>query len=327
MVMENSSCYPPVDSDQTHPWLMVSQGSELQNHTFYSISKGQYFERSIPEFCHKQVAPTSYGWLALFDLGKPPIHCYLFSPASREKIPLPPIELDPKSKIRPLYRCILSKPPNGPDSCYVLILSNDDSILFCRLGDDKFIKTTTTSFGDDYYFSAATNFKGTIYAWIHKDDSHRRCSHCSLVEVDFVGKEIILKRLVNGKGQPGQISMPFTMVFNDYLLESSGELLLVHMICHKFSEKVKYFRIFKINTLEGGEITELRNIGDHNIFISDCVSMSRSTKSGGLMQKNSIYYAWHDKNLYAYDIENRSKTVLKPCPIEGASFLKCWVMV
>ncbi|KAG8366540.1 hypothetical protein BUALT_Bualt17G0090500 [Buddleja alternifolia] len=317
MVIENSCCYPPVDSAQTHPWLMVSQGTELQNHCFCNISKHQYFERSIPEFCQKQVALTSYGWLALFDLNTSPVDCCLFNIASQEKIQLPPVELDPKSKGRRHLNCILSKPPNDPD-CHVLLLSMADrSIFFCRLGDDKFIKRINR-FGDDRIW-LATNFKGKIYTWMR---------HSDLVEIDFVGRELVLKQLVNDKGQPCRMLLPYVTRFSEYLVESCGELLLVYMICDEWSGKVKYFRIFRINILEG-EFEELRSIGDRTIFLCNHVSMSSATidnKLGGL-QKNSIYYTWPDKNVYVYDIEYRSKSILEPCPIDDTSVLMSWIML
>ncbi|KAG8366537.1 hypothetical protein BUALT_Bualt17G0090200 [Buddleja alternifolia] len=234
--METPCCYPPTDSDQSHPWLMVSQG--MKRHTFYSISENQYFERCVPEFCDKQVAPTSYEWVTLFDHSISPIHCCLFNSESREKIQIPPIELPPESKRHLFYRCILSKPPNDPD-CHVLLLPNDNFRLFCRLGDDKFVRRSNT-FGDDY-FSIATNFNGKLYAWMR-----RFVGSYSLVEVDFVGQELILKQLVNDNGQPCQISLPTKgCCFNDYLVESCGELLLVNKLSDWRLQKVKHFKISK----------------------------------------------------------------------------------
>ncbi|KAI3462566.1 hypothetical protein Pfo_019229 [Paulownia fortunei] len=309
-----------LDPGQTHPWLLVSQGKNLQTHTFYSISKNEYLERNIPEFRNKKVLSTSYGWLALIDIGKLPLDCCLVNIESKEKIQLPHIELEGPESSSWYYKCILSKPPSDPD-CHVLFSSScDNSLLFCRLGDEKFMKRTI-HFGDDYLRSA-TNFNGKIYAWMSRS--------CRFVEVDFVGQELILKQLVNDRGQLCQIPWPSPSVscrFADYLVESCNELLLVHMICYNHSGEVAYFRIFKVNTSER-ECLELRSIGDRTIFLGPFGSMSSSYTDKPGVNKNSIYYTWTDKNLYVYDIEDRSKTLIKLCPVKrGALSLKFWVVM
>ncbi|KAG8371685.1 hypothetical protein BUALT_Bualt13G0114000 [Buddleja alternifolia] len=312
--MENLCCYPPIDPDQRHPWLMVSHGKKLRNHTFYSISRNQYFERSIPNFCNMQVSQTNFSeWLALFDFNIRTFHCCLFNTTSKEKIQLPSFESDLTS-----YNCILSKPPSDPD-CHVLLVSS--SILFCRLGDDKFIRRTRTF--EDGHLMAAVNFCGKIYGWIIR--SH---AYCSLVEVNFVGQDLVLRNF----GQYYQIPNPSPLgypLFGSYLVESCGELLMVHMIIFPCKQKVAYFRIFKVNFSEM-KIEELSCIGDRTIFL--CPHGSMSTLCGeGTYKKNSIYYLESlesDRNLYVYNIEDESKTLLRPAPIRrNTLYFMSWVTI
>ncbi|KAK6119965.1 hypothetical protein DH2020_046292 [Rehmannia glutinosa] len=118
--------HPPFssDPDQTHPWLLVSQGKNLESHTFYDPSKNQYFKRNIPELRNKYVSLASYGWLALIDVGKVPLQCCLFNTTSKQKIRLPRIRLDeyPEPRSILFYECVLSKPPGDDPDCHVMFL-------------------------------------------------------------------------------------------------------------------------------------------------------------------------------------------------------------
>ncbi|KAK6157638.1 hypothetical protein DH2020_011886 [Rehmannia glutinosa] len=301
--------HPPFssDADQTHPWLLVSQGKNLESHTFYDPSKNQYFKRNIPELRNKYVSLASYGWLALIDVGKVPLQCCLFNTTSKQKIRLPRIRLDeyPEPRSILFYECVLSKPPGDDDpDCHVMFLF-PGSIFFCRLGDKKFVEKSTI-FGDDL-LSGPTSLNGKIYAWMDASQI--------FVEIDFGGgREFILKPLVDDRGLhytwPSPLPSP---CYSDYLLEFYGELLLVHKSCNLYG-KVKCFRILKVNTLEK-TCTELMNIGDHAIFVGShgCKLALCSNESG--VKRNSIYYYKQniDRKLYVYDIEERSKTLVKPC--------------
>ncbi|KAK6119976.1 hypothetical protein DH2020_046285 [Rehmannia glutinosa] len=300
--------HPPFssDPDQTHPWLLVSQGKNLESHTFYDPSKNQYFKRNIPELRNKYVSLASYGWLALIDVGKVPLQCCLFNTTSKQKIRLPRIRLDeyPEPRSILFYECVLSKPPGDDPDCHVMFLF-PGSIFFCRLGDKKFVEKSTI-FGDDL-LSGPTSLNGKIYAWMDASQI--------FVEIDFGGgREFILKPLVDDRGLhytwPSPLPSP---CYSDYLLEFYGELLLVHKSCNIYG-KVKCFRILKLNTLEK-TCTELMNIGDHAIFVGShgCKLALCSNESG--VKKNSIYYYKQniDRKLYVYDIEERSKTLVKPC--------------
>ncbi|PIN12830.1 hypothetical protein CDL12_14558 [Handroanthus impetiginosus] len=303
------SCLPK-DSDQTHPPLLVSQGKNSQGHTFYDISKNESIKRDIPEFCNKHVSATSYGWLTLIDYRKKPLDCCLFNPESNEMIQLPSIKPE-----REKYQCFLSKPPTHPD-CYVLLFVSCRNFLhFCRLGDEKFIKRQIK-------LHTLTSFKEKIYA--------RMSESGNFVEIDFVDQHLLLKEMVNDSGQILHIPWPSPSNAPWHahdLVESCGELLLVHMIGYHHSAQVAYFRIFRINTVER-EWEELSSIGDRTIFFSLFGSMSLSCTNRSYLKKNSIYYSWIDRNLWIYDIEDRSKTLIKSTTSRiGMTDSKSWIML
>ncbi|PIN23690.1 hypothetical protein CDL12_03583 [Handroanthus impetiginosus] len=290
-------------------------------HTFYSISKNEYIKRKVFEFRDKQVAATSYGWLLLIDYSKDPLECFLVNTTSKERIELPSIEFDTDSCI--YYKCVLSKPPTDPN-CYVLLIPCwTDDLLFCRVGEKKFIKRSK-QFGDDY-FAASTNFKGKVYAWMSYSGN--------LVEVDFVGQNLLLNQMVNNKGQAYQIpvrSTSYRFDNQDYLVESCDELLLVHMIVYPHSGQPAYFKIFKIKVCER-ESEELRSIGDRTIFLSSLGCMSTLCAGNSGVKKNSIYYTMihENRNVYVYDIKDRSKILIKPCDTKGTDMppLRSWIML
>ncbi|PIN17486.1 hypothetical protein CDL12_09850 [Handroanthus impetiginosus] len=310
---ENSFSCLPKDLDQTHPgpWLLVTHGETYQNHSFYNISKDKYIKRNIPEFRHKQVSATSYGWLLLIDYTRKPLNCCLVSTRSKERI-------EPCSWF---YECILSKSPTDPGCDVLLIASLGEFLLFCRIGDEKFIKRGFR-FGDDA-LGTAINFKGKIYAWM--------CANHNLVEVDFVSQDILLKKLVNDRGQLCQTpeSSPTNLLkCVGYLVESGCELLLLHAIGHNLSGEVAYFRIFKIKTCER-ECEELKSIGDRAIFICPFGNMSWLCSDNSGLKKNSIYYTQFAGNIYVYNIEDRSRTLIKPCCTKGGMRppLKSWTVL
>ncbi|PIN19799.1 hypothetical protein CDL12_07530 [Handroanthus impetiginosus] len=322
---ENSFSCLPKDLDQTHPrpWLLVTHGESYQNHSFYNISKDKYIKRNIPEFRHKQVSATSYGWLLLIDYTRKPLNCCLVNTRSKERIELPYIDLESESNSPGswFYECILSKSPTDPDCHVLLIASLGEFLLFCRIGDEKFIKRGFR-FGDDA-LGTATNFKGKIYAWM--------CVGHNLVEVDFVNEDILLKQLVNDRGQLCQTpeASPANLLgCVGYLVESCGELLLLHAIGCNLSGEVAYFRIFKIKTNER-ECEELKSIGDHAIFICPFGNMSWSCTDNSGLKKNSIYYTQFSGDVYVYDIEDRSRTLIKPCCTKSGIRppLKSWIVL
>ncbi|PIN07754.1 hypothetical protein CDL12_19672 [Handroanthus impetiginosus] len=157
---------------------------------------------------------------------------------------------------------------------YQCILSNPPTDSNCQ------VLLITCSNND--YFKAVTNFMGKLYAWMGESGN--------FVEVDFVGQDIVLNQIMNDKGQLCRIpcpSLPNSTGIKDFLVESCGELLLCE---------------------------ELRNTGDRAIFLCHFGSMSLSCTNRSYLKRNSIYYARTGTNLCVYDIEDRSKTLLKLCP-------------
>lgn len=304
------------DEDGHHrPWLLISQGNNLQTHTFFDISRNKSLKMKIPEFRNKKIIPASYGWVALIDVrsDSKPLHCCLLNIASKDQIQLPTIE--PGHGDHHLYQCILSKPPSHLH-CHVLIINYWNKLLYyCRLGDDKFVQRPSIFEDEDNENQEeswiGTNLNGKIYAWMSRSRN--------FVQVDFEGEELILKKVVNSEeGQPCHIPDPilrdFLYNFGEYLVEySPGELLLVHAY---FQDLVSYrtrFTLFKVD-VGNGEFVEMRNIGDRAIILDfdggrSWICDTADPKSG--LKKNSLYYYREEGFMCVYDIEDRSKTYVK----------------
>lgn len=310
------SCLP--ESDCNHPWLVIFDGDKFARHAFYSVSKDQHLKKEIPELRNKQVLQASYGWWLLIDDDQ--LDCCLMNPKTMEKIQLPKVvEYNH-------YRCTLSKPPTETD-CYILLVGTS-SILFCRLGDDKFIQRSCDI--DGGYLMTATNFQGKIFASMGV--------YRGIVTVDFVNGDLVLKNLVKKDGQ--SCGFPYTInsddssitMVDDNLIESCGELLLVHLICcPSRMTKVLGFRIFRIDmTLM--EWQELHTIGHRAIFLGCFGSMAMSLPSKEIgAEKDSIYYInreENDKSLYVHHIKDQTQTLLLPFrEVDGAHSLKSWIMI
>ncbi|PIN25920.1 hypothetical protein CDL12_01334 [Handroanthus impetiginosus] len=305
------SCLPPPDCNKGQPWLVVSHGQQLQRQSFYTILKHRYMTRIIPDMRNKQVLPTSFGWLALIDVTTQ--ECCLMNMSSMDKIQLPRLGL--KSIKNRYFRCTLSKPPGDPD-CHVLLVSTTQNLLlFCRIGDEKFV-SRRNAFQDDK-LAATTNFQGKIYAWMSKSSN--------LVTLDFAGNDVWLDTLGNDN-RKGEWPLSSNSSPWDYeLMESYGKLLMVQKI-YSFGEII-HFKIFKIDPSVMA-CEELQSIGNRNIFLSNFGSMCVSASGCWGMKDNLIYFTLsNDKNLYAYDIEDHSKTFYMPCNIAKRGALKFWIMI
>ncbi|KAI3464672.1 hypothetical protein Pfo_021335 [Paulownia fortunei] len=283
------------DKERQPPLLLISHGASHEKQSFYSVLENRFHTTCIPILCSKDVFASTYGWLVLVDIFLD--ECCLWNPS--------------------LYnRCILSKLPTDPD-CHILF--NSSSTLeqsFCQIGDDEFV---TQSFQEEdtdvRSLLAIGSFQGKIYGFTNP--GYR------FVTVHFVGKTLelrpILKEDGEGGGQPWHIprlSRPWATWNQNYLIESpcGDELLLVHKMssCNYLKDR-SCFRVFRVDT-NRMECMELYNIGKRAIFLSHWNGGFCSSSLG--IKTNSIYYT--DKagsNVYMYDLDDRSTTLmLPPCP-------------
>ncbi|GER52473.1 hypothetical protein STAS_29924 [Striga asiatica] len=321
----------PDDDDQAgHPRLLVSHGLNLKNHALYDISKNQHVDLDIPELISKLVFFTSYSnWLVLIDLYndlRHPIHdcgCCLLNITSGQRIRIPHKWIKNYG-----IECVLCGPPTEPD-CH-LIIRNNNNLYYCRLGDDSFIdieaerynnKTVSTaaSFGRKTYLLMENSLFELVF---HGD---RKPSVECGEELEFVPVvRVAAEELCTWPVKPSATK--------DFIVKSveCGEILVVRALVQRYTdlfENVAYFRVFRIIMGKGNKecVEELKSIGDRALFLGKNGSTTcRADMSSGV-KRNSIYYYWDEWDLYVYDLEDRSTTLLRPCPVKGPLFFLCWV--
>ncbi|KAL7090921.1 hypothetical protein ACP275_12G072600 [Erythranthe tilingii] len=333
MSQESLSSLPfPLDPNQTHPWLLLFHGSNLQNHTFYSISKDKALvDTKITEFRSKKAISTSHpSWLALIHPRKSSLTFSLLNTVTKQEIHLPKIKQKRERSSYFDYACIFSETPTHPNCHVLFIAAFDTRLYYYRMGDEKFT-SRPNKFGDENNnLASAVHYKGKIYGWMGGSRN--------LVQVDFIGGEIVIEKVVNDKGQSCHIPMPtspFSFIINEYLIASGDDVLLVHSTTNgnNPSMQVSHYNIFKIDACKG-EWTELKSIGDRTIFLDPYGSKSWLFTNNGSddenddirIKKNSIYYLEGDKILYVYDIEDRSRTLVKLPPVKRG-WLMSWVVM
>ncbi|KAI3467524.1 hypothetical protein Pfo_024187 [Paulownia fortunei] len=275
------------------PWLLISHGQQHEKQCFYSISENRFHATSIPELCDKYVLGCAYGWLVLVDTDTD--DCCLWNPVSMEKIELPQLEYSSMYN-----RCVLSKPPTEPD-CHILFNSSSASHrAFCQVGDDEFV--IQLSVDEEIYLLAAASFQGKIYGFT--------LPGYRFVTVHFVDKTLELRPILKGEGE------------GEGEEDSLGTFLVHHE--HGFLYDGLDFRVFRVDTNQK-ECMELCDIGKRAIFLSHCGGGFCSSSAG--IKPNSIYYTVPDsRNLYVYDLNDRSTTPLLPCPAARRSqSVSCWV--
>ncbi|KAL3513805.1 hypothetical protein ACH5RR_026522 [Cinchona calisaya] len=114
----------------------------------------------------------------------------------------------------------------------------------------------------------------------------------------------------------------------DYLVESSSEFLCIRKIYSAFFPKeVSDFEIFRVD-LYKMECEALDTLGECTILLANGMSYSSIATVARTVGNNVYYTETGEKNLFLYKPEDRSKTILQPCPNEGSDWLgQCWVMM
>ncbi|KAG8370539.1 hypothetical protein BUALT_Bualt14G0128100 [Buddleja alternifolia] len=293
------------------PLLLISQ---KEKQFFYNILDNRFHTINIPELRNKYILTSAFGWLILVDINTE--DCYLWNPVSLDKIELPELTC-------PLTynKCHLSKPPTEPDCHILFIAGNGLSRHFCQIGDDQFVTQTTTD--NVGCLSAVASFQGKIYGIVISHFVYQ------FVTANFVGGTLELNPILIEGGLPWgmpQPSRPWTQMHVDYLIESScGELLLVHKMFRCIHLEVGLeFRVFRVD-VDQMECKELENIGEQAIFISDDGEAFCCSSLG--VKPNSIYFTVPEsRNLYIYDLNDRSTSASLPCSIARRSMIESyWV--
>ena len=292
--MEERAQYSlPPPTCERHPWLMFSHGKNKQRQTFFNIPEHHYYTKIIPELHNKRVACSSYGWLILEDLDSD--DCFLLNLLSMEKIQLPPMDLDYEV-------CILSLPPSDPN-CYVLFVTND-FLLSWQPGDNEFVRKDFQIEVEFIDWASIIVHQGQIYAIVNPK--------AYILVADFTRSIIRFTKLINESAPI--IGSHGIIFFKSYLIESSGELLVVHKVFSTMFQLRHVVLNFEIYRLDRSKDiwTKVRNIGKQTIFLSADEGKCRLVQNAGI-KENSIYFTRY-RNLYVFDLDDQSVTVSLPCP-------------
>lgn len=206
---------------------------------------------------------------------------------------------------------MLSAAPNNPNCCVLFFSKVAANVVFCcQPGDDNFVKHIL----QDNWLAAATIHGGSIYGLMEPNSS--------LVKITFVDKTVQFMQVMTLEQIPRLLAPQELFFSREYLVESCGELLLVHKILPTTLVRAREAIDFKVFRLldSKSSVVELKNIGDRAIFLDERSGMScaSSHKNGG----NRIY-------LYVYDLRDRSITLSLPCPTVSHrdSSIFNWVMM
>ena len=135
---------------------------------------------------------------------------------------------------------------------------------------------------------------------------------------DFEEPVVRFTKLINNKGPvPIMQGMPG---YRMYLIEFGDELLLVHKILSlRFEPRgmMLDFEIYRLDRLKDTWM-KVKNIGKRTIFLSSNEGKCCLVSNVGI-KENSIYFT-QKRNLYVFDLDDRSITVSLPCPIVSKKY-------
>ncbi|KAL3497856.1 hypothetical protein ACH5RR_040588 [Cinchona calisaya] len=309
--------------DFNKPWprqfqlLMLSEKQESDDREFISLSKGPniiWKTLSLPEIRGKRCI-ESRGWLiTLGNSGE----VNLLNPFSHVQIELPNQTTFPEYEYQDLdnetfaytflQRAVLSASPSDT-SDFVFMVSHGCgfSQSYWRPGDKSW---TGVKRPEDFEFGAISDlnyYNGKFYA-IDFGGSLCICDVFSGPD-DYKFERVF--RVVN-EFFSGQV----------YLVESSGELLLVHrdgteLHVDQESYGVKTFQVFQLDLINR-ERNKIKSLGDKTIFVGFNSAISLDvTCFSGIIEPNCIYftddsveaYTWTKqgggKDMGVYNLENR----------------------
>ncbi|XP_077225924.1 putative F-box protein At3g25750 [Tasmannia lanceolata] len=254
------------------PWIMLYSHGDSEIQGFFCLTEKRVYKLNLPEVRGRWCCGSSEGWLIMTDLIK---GNFLLNPISRARIHLPSQISIPCSGPGYIRKAILSSPPTCnnsiPTDCVVAAILYDNRLGFCRLGEG-----TWNVFEDrDYDYTDAIFCKGSLYA-INTSWELRICRlgpHPKSQKV-LPPMNCELNRLV-------------------HLVESCGELLMVSRILDFCVASTLKLQVFKLD-LSVPHWVEVKNLGDHVLFLgrSCCKSLSTSDFPG--FRGNCIYFTDED---------------------------------
>ncbi|XP_050281229.1 F-box/kelch-repeat protein At1g57790-like [Quercus robur] len=306
---QNTHSYPFIAS-RLYPWLVILDVKQGQRQTFFDVSKNHYQTKNIPEMCNKLIYACSHGWLVLVDPDS--MDCYLWNPISLEKALLPSLKSINYSC------CILSSSPSDPE-CHILFFNRlENSLLVCQKGDFEFNEQVDI-FAEDVNLKNVAMVGKTIYCL---------ASRYTLYTAEVVGRTVQFTRIIMEElPWPSPLDLPR---FDAFIVESCGELFLVHMMFFGFRmEEVYGFFVFRMD-FEEKRWVKVKSIGDRTIFLcqhnnTGCMH-SLATELG--IKTNSIYFTMNcQRLLYVFDLESLCISKSLPCSTVSRDLVQYWVMI
>ncbi|KAJ3688048.1 hypothetical protein LUZ61_017212 [Rhynchospora tenuis] len=215
----------PLPKKYPLPMLLQPHGQKSEVY-FYSIITGKVHKLYAPEMSNKWIPGSWRGWLAIVDTNNGNL-MHLLNPITNSRLTLPPLP-EPIIGFSNVEKIVVVSPSkiDAQSNCIssVALITGSGTLHFCRIGDDRWKKIypSITPVAD------AIEFNGLLHA------------------VDFCGTIFAIETSPNTKVTPVAVHVGRSLPGKHYLVESSGDLLLVS----RFREEV-----------ENGQYVRMRTVG------------------------------------------------------------------
>lgn len=334
---------PLVPMESKYPWLMISHKKDENKQTFYNVSLNRHYTINFPEMCGMRVRLcTSHGWWVLEDMYSNDY--FLLNPRSMQKIKLPSLyNYDDPDECCYYGICLMTAALNEPN-CFVIFGSDNFLMIYEPGRDDKFVKRYVQLEEEGSSLADALVFKGKIYLLINVERSIYSLATLDLSTCSEKGSSIIQLTKLSMEEELSWPSPPHTGAFRTNLIESNGQLMLLHTIYGDAFEmsQVLDHRLFQLVHVSDDDddacdaITSWKEVDfmgyETTIFVAPQYGISccaASTQGESMVKGNSIYFTREhlSRNLFIFDFENRSITRTLPTPTIPRSGSMSWVMI
>ncbi|XAR69575.1 hypothetical protein NMG60_11001222 [Bertholletia excelsa] len=271
------------------PWLMLCENrADESNRAFFSFQKKRCHLLPLPQAQERRCWGSSCGWLVTIGLD---LQIHLLNPVTQIRIALPPQSTFPHqptfiaAENRGWYRAhfihkafVFKTPVNGKrDELAVMAIHGmmNDHLAVAKPGYDSWVTVETSPL---FVYEDVTVFKDKIFAI---------CGSGTLVLIEIDGANSPRAKQIS---PPPDGALPWQKL---YLVESSGELLLVYRIIGRlddFSLGTISFEVYKFD-FKANKWVRKDELGDQALFVGDNNSVSIACSSANCCKPNSIYFA------------------------------------
>ncbi|KAJ8616403.1 hypothetical protein MRB53_035775 [Persea americana] len=278
--------------------LLKCEHCEIQSHVFIHPSSGRLYRLKPPEeFNDKYNYLGSFqGWLFAipFDLKNT---IFLLNPFTGAQIDLPSWPWNPTSSLD-IYCFRLSSAPTDTNCIVVVLRHSYPGFTFCRIGDDKWTKIKTSR-GPRYSSGPPLDvlvFQGKFYLQYTVLPNTKSAA---ATNAEHPNLEILRLPLPNTMS-----SFFYDKAFSSFLVESSGEILLVLQAFSLLPEpetsvSLSVFRL-DLSTLSW---EKMEKIGNQVLFLGQCCSVSVPAAELGYGE-NHIYFSRRDGTSCVLNMED-----------------------